>query len=733
MGSKLRKLGQLSDLKSGLLRAIAGQVETKRYTTRPTVTSNILLLYNVQPPVNIIFTMGEVAIAWQLDNYRTTMDGSRSNVTRRRANAAAASASHNADNDDDAADDAAWSSVQNKDGKIQNNNTPSSVVVVRRRRRMRNGNHHHTTTTTITSRIKRIFGRLGELRVVDVTLFLAIAAKLSSMVVVVYNNYNDYYRRTTTPSSSLLSLDDYDTHYYEQYTQISISNIDDDNDDDTKKWSFPKWVKIWGKEHQKIPFHSPLLYRREDDDYSFAHDSHLDDDDDDDDDYDDGNSNNHHRHIHTTISNKPKKKKTEFKGMLHAKMTEKKERSTFTDKMNKLGYAVVDDVLYSAPNYRGATLKALASSDMYAMMMNEYSLMDYYTNNETHFYEPAFDFYGDDEGEFVQRHSYMDDTWYDPYYAFDDDVLRGTLGLGIEEDEDEDEDEDERNVCTRPSFARMYHPTCNDIHASVSGYQWLIGEEIYSRRWTTKKKKRKYHRRFISSIKKKIKLSKYLGSGYYRDAFLFQTPEDLSVVFKTMKTMYPSEDGVSQDDQVQLDQMGFDPNDKMTFLKYKEYMRTDAMVIELLSSSPRAIDMYSHCSLSSVIEFAPTDMEGYIFPTDGFSPKTFVRRGEEKDDDGLDNDDEHHEPINNHISAEEKLEIALEMAKCIADMHGFEDGVIVNVDVQLGQFFKGQDGKIKIVDYNRAEPLLYDRKKEEYCRWANGSPGEGTLRSPEEK
>lgn len=88
--------------------------------------------------------------------------------------------------------------------------------------------------------------------------------------------------------------------------------------------------------------------------------------------------------------------------------------------------------------------------------------------------------------------------------------------------------------------------------------------------------------------------------------------------------------------------------------------------------------------------------------------------------------------MNDFISAEEKLAISLEMAKAVATMHGLEDGPVVHADVQLGQFFRGRDGMIKIVDYNRAEPLLYDRDREEYCAWANGPPGDGTLRAPEE-
>lgn len=40
---------------------------------------------------------------------------------------------------------------------------------------------------------------------------------------------------------------------------------------------------------------------------------------------------------------------------------------------------------------------------------------------------------------------------------------------------------------------------------------------------------------------------------------------------------------------------------------------------------------------------------------------------------------------------------------------------IAHVDVQFGQFFRGTDGLIKIIDFNRAEALLYDVEKEKYC------------------
>ena len=323
------------------------------------------------------------------------------------------------------------------------------------------------------------------------------------------------------------------------------------------------------------------------------------------------------------------------------------------------------------------------------------------------------------------------DEW-DAYYAFDDDTLRGTLGLALSKDEDThtaDLDElKERDVCTTPSFFRLYNPTCNEIHASLSGYTWLLGEEVYSRRWKKKK----------HLTAERTHLSKYLSHGYYRDAFLFR-PNHVSndektgkpstqwdeVVFKTMITMYESETPTAEDDTINELGLGFDPVHKYFFFMYMEDMRKDAMVMDLLSDNPRAIDLYSHCAMSSVIEFAPTDMEDYILPSLGYSPKKLLRRGKNK---GGESDG----PLNDYISPEEKLEIALEMAKALAAMHGFKDGVLAHVDMQVGQFFRGSDGLIKIVDYNRAEAVLYDAKNEKYCKWTNGEPADGVFRAPEE-
>ncbi len=71
------------------------------------------------------------------------------------------------------------------------------------------------------------------------------------------------------------------------------------------------------------------------------------------------------------------------------------------------------------------------------------------------------------------------------------------------------------------------------------------------------------------------------------------------------------------------------------------------------------------------------------------------------------------------------------MAEAIADLHGFKNGVIVHGDIQLCQYLFNRDGQLKLNDFNRAELMLWDTEKQEYCRFRSGLVY-GNYRSPEE-
>lgn len=79
--------------------------------------------------------------------------------------------------------------------------------------------------------------------------------------------------------------------------------------------------------------------------------------------------------------------------------------------------------------------------------------------------------------------------------------------------------------------------------------------------------------------------------------------------------------------------------------------------MNLLQKSPRIVSLYSHCAGTVVTEAAVQDLSDVVVPFGGYEPE-----------EGL--FDEHDvDPLNN-LTASEKLDVALEMAEAIADMHG---------------------------------------------------------------
>lgn len=150
-----------------------------------------------------------------------------------------------------------------------------------------------------------------------------------------------------------------------------------------------------------------------------------------------------------------------------------------------------------------------------------------------------------------------------------------------------------------------------------------------------------------------------------------------------------------------------------------EFVRMDAMVAELVSSSPRTYDIYGFCGLSIMSEFFyHGDIEDTVIPGEheGFAKQEDLH------------DEKELKPQNN-LTATEKLILALEMAEGIAVLQGNSGGVIVHDDIQLSQFLLNKDKSIlKINDFNRAEFMFWDEENQEYCTYKNG-PGQGNVGS----
>lgn len=152
-----------------------------------------------------------------------------------------------------------------------------------------------------------------------------------------------------------------------------------------------------------------------------------------------------------------------------------------------------------------------------------------------YYYEPNI---GPDEGADDDD---ADDDYVDGYYAFDDDILRGTDGVASNSGMDD--------RCRRIQEHRYMFPNCNEFHQMDR----TNAENNF----------------------------RYINHGAYREVFSLQTPSDL---FAVKEILYESI-GSSTDDEL------------------LEYVRMDAIVAERLTASPRIYDIYGHCSLSIASEY----------------------------------------------------------------------------------------------------------------------------------
>ena len=243
-----------------------------------------------------------------------------------------------------------------------------------------------------------------------------------------------------------------------------------------------------------------------------------------------------------------------------------------------------------------------------------------------------------------------------------------------------------------------YEPDYN----SFDEYYAFDDDFVRNEAWEKSKKKCRrvaWHKNYFPNCNQfhEIEIIKgkdrFLGSGSYRDAFLQHETYDPDLVLKVNRFRH----------------------NPFNYDRY-EFIRMDALVMERLTSSPRIADIYGHCATSVYSPFLPNEAEENIIPGEG---------------DGKDLKDKEDVDPQNDYTISEKLDLALQMAESIADLHGFKDGVLVHDDIQLAQFLFAPDGRLILNDFNRAEAMLFDEKDGSYCKYKNGK-GAGDYRSPEE-
>lgn len=235
--------------------------------------------------------------------------------------------------------------------------------------------------------------------------------------------------------------------------------------------------------------------------------------------------------------------------------------------------------------------------------------------------------------------------------------------------------EDTKEDCRAPNWAKKFYPLCNPLH------EMPLGREYNSERAKIPGDDQSFD-------------SFYISYGAYRSVWVLHQPypDDMKFALKMMRYKHDYEPGT--------------------------YWKTlnDALVMERLTASPRIVDIYGHCGATVWVEAMPNEVEEIIVKGEGMAKQKDLPS--------------ELTPLNPY-TVEEKLDMALYMAESLADLHGFADGVIVHDDVQLCQWLRTKDGRLKLGDFNRAEVMDYNAKKGEYCAYSNGSCG-GNYRAPEE-
>ncbi len=228
-----------------------------------------------------------------------------------------------------------------------------------------------------------------------------------------------------------------------------------------------------------------------------------------------------------------------------------------------------------------------------------------------------------------------------------------------------------KTKCEDVSWRHKYQPNCNFFHEIHLDY------ELY-----------------------------YINSGFYRDVFSFTK--------KLPQQLQQSEDNMAL--------KVLRPTHNITHETTNEIW-TEALVMERLISSPRIMNIYGHCSTTVGTEFVEHEIEKVIVPNGGYIKSNDYQQQQQQQQQSI--EDQNNVILlssQNNLNVTQKLQMALEMALSIADLHGFKDGVIVHDDIQLRQWLRSSDdGRLILGDFNRARIMRWNGIDEKYCKFRTGT------------
>jgi serine/threonine protein kinase len=169
-----------------------------------------------------------------------------------------------------------------------------------------------------------------------------------------------------------------------------------------------------------------------------------------------------------------------------------------------------------------------------------------------------------------------------------------------------------------------------------------------------------------------------------------------------------------------------------------EKIKTEALIMERLTSSPVIANIYGHCGTSTIVEMGneiTNDIvpynEDYMMSRGRMKQRYLDQLEFEANGNTNDNTNTNIKPYSmNNLTTVEKLDIALAMAIGIAEHHGYKESVIVNDDAHPDQWLVTDDGRYIFNDMNNAIFLKWNFYKKEYCKYSSSYGGD--YRSPEE-
>ncbi|GAX14846.1 hypothetical protein FisN_29Lh055 [Fistulifera solaris] len=177
----------------------------------------------------------------------------------------------------------------------------------------------------------------------------------------------------------------------------------------------------------------------------------------------------------------------------------------------------------------------------------------------------------------------------------------------------------------------------------------------------------------------------FLANGYWRDVWAVDSSSSYNNETAVLKIMRLKHD---------IDAHNFDRH------------RRDGLVMERLTASPHVIDPYGFCGNSVLTEFLSKTLDKVAKGLDPSLVKYTRTR--------LD-----------------RLQLALGAARGLAALHEIPGGPIIHVDLGARQFLVGEDGNVKINDFNRCRFMGYYKTTKQPCDFRI-QIAPGTDRAPEE-